>query len=95
MLYKDLSKAIAYIGNKYRRKIGVFSITTNGTIIPNEEILKTCKKYQVLFRISNYSKALPQLRQSYEKSIKKLEEFEVEYKLYEEDGFGLIMVLII
>lgn len=89
LLYKDLSKAIAYIGNKYRRKIGVFSITTNGTIIPNEEILNTCKKYQVLFRISNYSKALPQLRQSYEKSIKKLEEFEVEYKLYEEDGFWI------
>ena len=89
LLYKDLSKVIVYIGNKYRRKIGIFSITTNGTIIPNEETLKVSQKYQVLYRISNYAKELPRLRQSHIKLIKRLQEFEVDYKLYDEDGYWI------
>lgn len=43
LLYKGLSKAIVYIGNKYRSQIGIFSITTNGTIAPDEETLKVCQ----------------------------------------------------
>lgn len=89
LLYKDLAKAIEYIGNKYRSQIGLFSITTNGTIVPDEETLRVSQEYQVIYRISNYAKALPRLHQSHEKLIKKLQKFEVEYKLYEEDGFWI------
>lgn len=89
LLYKGLSKAIVYIGNKYRSQIGIFSITTNGTIAPDEETLKVCQKYQVLYRISNYAKALPRLHQSHMKLIKKLQEYGIEYKLYDEDGYWI------
>ena len=66
-LYKQISEVIEYTGSKYDCKMSVLSITTNGTIIPSNEILELCKKYNVLIRISNYSKELPQLKKQYQK----------------------------
>ncbi len=66
LLYKHLSDAIAYIGKHYRTQIGIFSITTNGTIMPDEELLKACKEWDVLFDISNYSRTVPRLKSNYE-----------------------------
>lgn len=65
LLYRELNKVVEYIGENYRDKIGVFSITTNGTILPNEKLLELCKKYGVIFRISNYSRAIPKLKEKY------------------------------
>lgn len=65
LLYKELNEVVEYIGENYRDKIGIFSITTNGTILPSETLLELCKKYEVTFRISNYSKAVPRLREKY------------------------------
>lgn len=86
LLYKHLLQAIEYIGKKYRNQMGVYCITTNGTIVPNEEVLRACQKYQVLFRISNYSKAIPRLKKSQQKLIAALEKYQIEYKLAIEDG---------
>lgn len=81
LLYKNLSEAIQYIGKTYRKKMGIFSITTNGTIVPDEEILKMCKQYHVLFRISNYSRTIPNLNIKYDRIITKLKEKNIEYEL--------------
>ena len=53
LLYKDLSNVIEYIGKRYKHQIGIFSITTNGTIVPRQEIIEICKEYNIFFRISN------------------------------------------
>lgn len=66
-LYQHLKETIEYIGEKYRRQMGVFSITTNGTVVPSLDVLEVCKKYNVLLRISNYTAAIPELRNQYEK----------------------------
>ena len=81
LLYKNLSEAIQYIGKTYRKKMGIFSITTNGTIVPDEEILKMCKQYHVLFRIYNYSRTIPNLNIKYDRIITKLKEKNIEYEL--------------
>lgn len=86
LLYKHLLQAIEYIGKKYRNQMGVYCITTNGTIVPNAEVLRACQKYHVLFRISNYSKAIPRLKKSHQKLIEALEKYQIEYKLAIEDG---------
>ena len=80
-LYKNIEEVIDYIGEKYRRKINIFSITTNGTIVPEESTLKSCKKYNMLIRISNYEKTLPRLREKHIQLIKKLELHGVSYVL--------------
>lgn len=67
LLYKHLTEAVEYIGSKYRNQMSVFSITSNGTIIPSKDLLERCKKYGVLYRISNYSATLKKLELQYEK----------------------------
>lgn len=64
-LYKKLDELIEYIGMHYRDRIGLFSITTNGTIIPNSQLINVCIKHDVTIRISNYSKTLPNLEKQY------------------------------
>lgn len=81
LLYRHLKEAVQYIGDKYRDKMGTFSITTNGTITPDQALLDCCKKYQVLFRISNYVKAIPVLHGQYDKLEKTFSETGVEYYL--------------
>lgn len=89
LLYKDLAKVIEYIGAKYRDKINFFSITTNGTLIPNDEVLYLCEKYNVIFRISNYSKTLPWICSKHEKLISKLKEGHVNYILAAKDTYWM------
>lgn len=67
LLYGCLKEAVEYIGERYRNKMGTFSITSNGTITPDQALLDSCKKYKVLFRISNYVKAIPNLQGQYDK----------------------------
>ena len=86
LLYKPLSQAIEYIGERYRSQMGTYCITTNGTIVPSEEVLRVCQKYHMLFRISNYSKAIPRLKKSHQKLIEALEKYKIEYRLYSADG---------
>lgn len=81
LLYTALSEIIEYVGNKYRNKINIFSITTNGTIIPAEDVLKLCGKYNVLMRISNYSMAVERLEEKYKQLTGRLEEMQVPYVL--------------
>lgn len=81
LLYSDLAEAVRYIGEKYRKKMGIFSITTNGTIVPNEKLLKECRKCDVFFRISNYSVSVPKLAEKYERLAELFDREEISYYL--------------
>lgn len=81
LLYKQLSEVVKYIGERYRDKMNIFSITSNGTITPADELLSVCKKYNVMFRISNYTVSLPKLKKQHEKLAAKMAEYDVEMKL--------------
>ena len=83
-LYKDIDKIISHIGKNYRDQIHNFVITTNGTIVPSENVLELCKKYDVLIRISNYSAKISRLKERYEKLCLKLEQVGVNYDMGEE-----------
>lgn len=81
LLYKNLGEIIEYIGEQYRKKIGIFSITSNGSIMPNNNIIKMCKKYNVLYRISNYSKQVTYLEQRYKELTELLMREKIQYVL--------------
>lgn len=85
LLYKQLPKAVAYIGERYRDKVIRFCITTNGTIMPNEELMTACRKYRVEFQISNYSLTLPHLTEKYKKLTELLSANNVEFILGEKE----------
>lgn len=81
LLYNYLNDAISYIAENYGNKIGIFSITTNGTILPGSDLIETCRKYNVFWRISNYSVSLPRLTEKYEKLVGILEENNIDHYL--------------
>lgn len=85
LLYKELAQAISYIGKRYRNKIKIFSITTNGTIVPDKVVLSASKKYNVLFRISNYTYQIPEIKNSHERLISALKTYDISYVLQREE----------
>jgi len=84
LLYRHLAEAITYIGEHYRNQMMIYSITTNGTVMPDEDVLLASKAQSVLFRISNYSDSLPRLKPGYERLCRLLEAYGIAYVL--EDG---------
>lgn len=68
-LHKQLKDHIEYVATTYKDKIGKIGITTNGTLIPNDETLAIIKKYGVVISISDYSAQIP-----YKEKLTKLEE---------------------
>ncbi len=85
LLYSGLDKAISYAGERYRGKIDKYIITTNGTIVPTQEVLEVAKKYRISFYISNYSVTLPQLKEKYKHLCEMLEEWGIDYQLSGEE----------
>lgn len=81
MLYKNLYDAIKYIGNKYRNRMNIFSITTNGTIMPSQELMRQCKEQDVLIRVSNYSSTLSKLVVQYSKLEKLFIENNIQFRM--------------
>lgn len=93
LLYKQLTDVIRYIGLEYRNRICLLTITTNGTIMPSDELIETCRRYGVLFRVSDYSSSLPKLKPRYEKLRLLLSDNELLFKMEKSDswidyGFG-------
>ena len=86
LLYQQLAEAIQYIGEHYRRQIGILSITTNGTLSPDRETMNKCRKYNVLFRISNYSKSIPGLIDKYKQLTDTLDHNDIQYVLSRDDA---------
>lgn len=85
LLYKALPEIIRYIGEKYRNKMDLFTITTNGSITPDAEVLAACKKYEVAFRISNYELQVPRLKEKHKKLINVLKNADVKFFMFEPD----------
>lgn len=78
MLHPELSDIIKFAGKQ--KKIFSLSITTNGTIIPNEELLKTIKEARCIVQISEYNlknNKIPQL-------INLLKKFGIQYRYLSE-----------
>lgn len=80
-LYHDLAEIIAYIGEKYRDRMLIYSITTNGTVVPDKSILDLCKKYEMTIHISNYSGTIERLKKKYELLTECLDDYSVVYTI--------------
>lgn len=81
LIYPHLLEVIDAIGKKYRGKIGEFTIVTNGTIIPSDDLLKTMKRYNANFSVSDYSGCGSRIATSdqYKNFMKKCDENQVRY----------------
>lgn len=68
-LFSELSTLVKYIGENYNDKIGKITLTTNGMIMPNEDLIQVMKRYQVVVSVSDYRDAIPQISESVSRFI--------------------------
>lgn len=68
-LHPNIKDIIEYILEKYSDKIDKFIITTNGTVLPKEEILDVLKSNNLILSVSNYSNKLEKLKSKVEKVL--------------------------
>lgn len=77
-LNSELKNIISYIGNTYPDRIGKLGVTTNGTIIPNEETLEQLQKHHVMVSISDYTSNIS-YREKLEELIDVLNKWDIYY----------------
>ena len=85
LLYHNLDQAIIYIGKRYRNKIESLQISTNGSIIPNQNVINACREYNVNFVISNYSKNVPWIRGRINQLTDVLKKEGIKHEVFPED----------
>lgn len=54
LVYPHLCEYLEYVCTNYGSKIGSVRIGTNGTIVPDDELLEICRKHNVLLDVSDY-----------------------------------------
>lgn len=79
-LNKELDKIIIYLEENYRKQYGKLSLTSNGSIIPSDNLLKAIEKYGVVLSISDYSNAIS-YKNKLEELKNKLEQYNINYKI--------------
>lgn len=55
LLHKSIAEIISYLGNRYGKRIGRINLISNGTVIPNNDVIDLLKKYHVTIHISDYT----------------------------------------
>lgn len=79
-LNKELGVIIEEINKCYSSKIGRIEIITNGSLLPDAEVVKTLRKCNVTLRISDYTIQIP-YKKRLEELCELLESNEIEYSV--------------
>ena len=81
-----LGEIIDYLGSKYSEKIGVINIISNGSIVPNDDLIEVIVRNKVLVYLSDYSATIS-YKSKFMQVVKKLQENNVEYDLRISDNW--------
>ncbi len=82
LLYPYTAEILDYIGEKYRNKIGVISISTNSTIIPSDKLCEIIAKHRYVISLNNYSEYVPKAREILPIIIDKLNRYGIKYYVW-------------
>lgn len=79
-MHKDIGEIISYLGDEYSKKIGQINIISNGTLIPDQNIIDILKKNNVTVHISDYTNSVD-YKNNLEKLCQKFLANDIEYYL--------------
>lgn len=85
LLYPYLNQLIAHISEKYSHNIGRLELTTNGTVVPSDDVCEIMAKSKIQIIVDDYRDAVPQHRANFDKLIEKLSQFAIPYKILKAD----------
>ena len=80
LINNELANMIMQISEKYGDKIGNIGIITNGTILPNEELINISKKYDVKFDFSDYTDAVD-YKKKFDEAVKRVSDAGIRYEV--------------
>lgn len=79
MIYKHTADLIAYIDKNYGNRIDTLRTVTNGTIVPNDAVLKKLSQCNVEVVVDDYRDAVPRFQERFGELIRKLEEYHIRH----------------
>lgn len=68
-MHRDLKGVISYLGNMYGGRIGQINLISNGTIVPDDDVVKILLQHRVTVHISDYTCSV-----QYDKKLKEVAE---------------------
>lgn len=80
LINNELEDMIKQIGDRYGDRIGNIGIITNGTILPDEKLIETSKKYNVKFDFSDYTDVVD-YKKRFEESVKIVSDAGLRYSV--------------
>lgn len=87
LIYKHIADLIEYIDKNYGDRIGTLRTVTNGTVVPQEEILKKLSKCNIEVTVDDYRDAIPSCKDQFDQLIQKLEEYHIRYYINKVDSW--------
>lgn len=84
-LYPRLGELLRYISERYGSRIGKLETTTNGTVVPSNELCEVLSVYQVSTVLDDYRDAVSQYADAFAKTEKKLQDFQIPYRTQHAD----------
>ena len=86
-LYPYLMEILEYIMKRFADKVDKVSIVTNGTIIPDDELLDFLKSEKIMVSLSYYLDDIPALKDRFESVVTLLNNNGIEYVIDRKDGW--------
>lgn len=82
LLHPGLKTLIAWLRETHGAKIGQILFATNGTLVPDEDILEELKRARVLVLIDNYTGELPRLTPVRNRLMERLQAHGISFRDY-------------
>lgn len=87
MLYRRIADLIEYIDENYGNKIDTLRTVTNGTVIPDDEILQKLSKCNIEITVDDYREAVPCYNNNFNELISKLDKYNIKYFINKADSW--------
>lgn len=79
LIYKYTADLIEYIDKNYGDRIDTLRTVTNGTIVPDEGVLKKLSNCNVEITVDDYREAVPHFKEHFDELICKFEKYHIKY----------------
>ncbi|MDR1612417.1 MAG: radical SAM protein [Planctomycetota bacterium] len=59
LLYPELADLLGHIGDRYGKRVCRLELTTNGTVVPTDDVCDSCRRHGVHVMLDDYRESLP------------------------------------
>lgn len=87
LIYKHTADLVEYIDKNYGDRIDTLRMVTNGTIVPEDDMLEKLSRCRVEITVDDYREAVPQFSGRFEQLIEKLKKYHIRYYINKADSW--------